>query len=806
MSTLPEDISVETDRNQAEDALRRNAEAFAALVEQAPLGIYTVDSRFRIRNVSVGAMPAFRNVEPLIGRDFGEVMRILWPESFASEAIRIFRHTLETGEPYVSPGLTEKRNDLGAIESYEWQINRLMLADGQYGVVCYYFDTTRLQQAHQAVRESEERIRLAQQVARVGSFEWNIQQRVSEWSPELEMLHGLPPGGFDGTYEAWAAMVHPEDLPKAERTHDEALETGLLEGEWRVVWPDGNIRWVAARGQVFKDGMGRPLRMVGVNLDITPSKKAEEALRQQRERYEFVAEGSDVGFWFCDVPLKDIIWDKRVKNHFWLPPDDRVLTFDEFYAMLHPDDREPTRRAVENSLNNKELYDVEYRTMSPDGRYKWIRAVGRTFYDESGTPIRFDGITQDVTERKQAQESLRQQQERAEFVADASDVGFWFCDLPFDKLIWDKRVKDHFWLPPDADVTIHTFYERLHPEDREPTRRAIEGSIAGNTKYDIEYRTVALDGRQNWIRAIGRTFYDGTGQPTRFDGITMNVTDRKKSDLALSASETRYRELAENLDRQVQARTVELQARNREILRTYESLRTLSTRMMSVQDEERRRIARDLHDSAGQLLVVIDMQLNSLAQDLRQMAPQLNERLEETEGVVKQLQTEIRTTSYLLHPPLLDEAGLYSALNWYVEGLNKRGNVQIALEIAPDFGRLPRDIELVVFRLVQESLANIYRHSGSKTGSICIARDDGTITVEVQDRGKGVPPGKLVEIQSEGSGVGIRGMRERLRQYGGELRIESEREKGTRVWVTIPISPTSIRDEKSRLETKKKTV
>jgi PAS domain-containing protein len=244
MSTPPERIpATATDHNQAEEALRRNAEAFAALVEQSPLGIYTVDSQFRMRNVSAGAMPAFRNVQPLIGRDFGEVMRILWPESFASEAIRIFRHTLETGEPYVSPGLTEKRNDIGAIESYEWQVNRVTLGDGRPGVVCYYFDTTRLQQAHRAVRESEERIRLAQQVARVGSFEWHIQQRVSEWSPELEMLHGLPPGGFDGTYEAWAAMVHPEDLPKAERTHHEALETGLLDGEWRVVWPDGTSRW-----------------------------------------------------------------------------------------------------------------------------------------------------------------------------------------------------------------------------------------------------------------------------------------------------------------------------------------------------------------------------------------------------------------------------------------------------------------------------------------------------------------------------------------------------------------------------------
>jgi PAS domain S-box-containing protein len=148
-----------TEAKRAEEALRRNAETFAALVEQSPLGIYTVDSRFRLRNVSAGARPAFRNVQPLIGRDFAEVMRIVWPEPFASEAISIFRHTLKTGEPYVSPGLTEKRNDTGVIESYEWQVNRVTLADGQYGVVCYFFDSTILQQANLSLRESEERFR-----------------------------------------------------------------------------------------------------------------------------------------------------------------------------------------------------------------------------------------------------------------------------------------------------------------------------------------------------------------------------------------------------------------------------------------------------------------------------------------------------------------------------------------------------------------------------------------------------------------------------------------------------------------------
>jgi two-component system NarL family sensor kinase len=140
-----------------------------------------------------------------------------------------------------------------------------------------------------------------------------------------------------------------------------------------------------------------------------------------------------------------------------------------------------------------------------------------------------------------------------------------------------------------------------------------------------------------------------------------------------------------------------------------------------------------------------------------------------------------------------------------VEGLNKRSDVQIALEITSNFGRLPRDIELVVFRLVQESLANIYRHSGSKTAMIRIARDEGTITVEVQDQGKGIPSEKLVEIQSEGSGVGIRGMRERLRQFSGELRIESG-ESGTRVWVTISIPQTPASRGQSGLEPLKTVV
>ena len=269
MNTLPEDISAETDRKQAEDALRRNAEAFAALVEQAPLGIYTVDSQFRVRNVSAGAMPAFRNVEPLIGRDFGEVMRILWPEAFASEAIRIFRHTLQTGEPYVSPGLTEKRNDIGAIESYEWQVNRVRLGDGQYGVVCYYFDSTRLQQAHQAVRESEERLRTF-----VGATSNVVYRMSADWS-EMRYLDGKAfIADTEESIPTWKdKYIYPEDQRAVMAAIQQAIQSKtIFELEHRVIRADGSLGWIYSRAVPIFDEQFEILEWFGAASDVTQRK------------------------------------------------------------------------------------------------------------------------------------------------------------------------------------------------------------------------------------------------------------------------------------------------------------------------------------------------------------------------------------------------------------------------------------------------------------------------------------------------------------------------------------------------------
>ncbi len=272
---------------------------------------------------------------------------------------------------------------------------------------------------------------------------------------------------------------------------------------------------------------------------------------------------------------------------------------------------------------------------------------------------------------------------------------------------------------------------------------------------------------------------DASGKIIGASKIARNITERKRIERELRESEDRYRTLADALDTQVQFRTQELERRNSE-------LRDLSGRLLESQDLERRHIARELHDSAGQTLAALGMSLARLAKNAGNNPDQFAKDVDDAEALVQHLTQEIRTTSYLLHPPMLDEVGISSALSWYVQGLTERSSLQIDLKVSENMGRLPSEMELLIFRLVQESLTNIHRHSGSKTALIRIERNENSVQVNIEDHGSGMSPERLAEIQSRGTGVGIRGMRERVRHFFGDLVIESDA-SGTKVYATLPL-------------------
>ena len=211
----------------------------------------------------------------------------------------------------------------------------------------------------------------------------------------------------------------------------------------------------------------------------------------------------------------------------------------------------------------------------------------------------------------------------------------------------------------------------------------------------------------------------------------------------------------------------------------------LTANIQRMQDEERRRIARDLHDSVGQLLAALSMNIARVTGESHKLSPDIAKLVTENASLVNQITNEIRTISHLLHPPLLDEVGLPSALRWYTDGFSQRSNIQTTLDIPQQFQRLSPETEIAIFRLVQEGLTNIHRHSGSSSCSIKIVQDADRLRIEVKDSGRGIPKSKQLTLISSG-GVGLRGMQERIRQLGGTLEIKSS-PNGTVIAATLPV-------------------
>ncbi len=295
---------------------------------------------------------------------------------------------------------------------------------------------------------------------------------------------------------------------------------------------------------------------------------------------------------------------------------------------------------------------------------------------------------------------------------------------------------------------------------------------------------LALIGAQYWfippahsLRIVGTAHIIGILAFLSVSSVLMAMGEaRRRHEQVLWAAQR-------ELGAAVKERTVELD-------RTNQNLRDLSARLMQLQDDERRRIARELHDSVGQMLAALGMNLAAVGTDIERLTKTAN-AVNDSAALVQELSREVRTISHLLHPPLLDEAGLASALHWYVEGFAERSKIKVDLEVPADFERLARESETAIFRTVQECLTNIHRHSESPTARIRITASDGHVSVEVEDRGKGIPPEKQFELASTGTpGVGIRGMRERLRQLGGSLDIHSNG-KGTVVVARLPVAVTS---------------
>ncbi len=324
------------------------------------------------------------------------------------------------------------------------------------------------------------------------------------------------------------------------------------------------------------------------------------------------------------------------------------------------------------------------------------------------------------------------------------------------------RFYDFTGAPP-ASANGFGWLDYVHPDDKEKAMAEWMRCVESGANYEAEYRLRSRDGSYRWFRARALPIREDDGKIVKWYGTCSDIQDSKLLEKSI-------RDNALELEKMVDRRTDEL--------------RRLSIRLMTMQDQERRRLARDLHDGLGQELAVAKMVLDKMM--LQKSAQPAEEEWTQASSIVDRAIQQVRSMSHLLHPPLLDEVGLLSALSWYVEGLTKRSGIEISLEVEPhDFPRLSAEVETAVFRIVQEALTNVFRHSEANKVWITLAQKEENIVVAVRDDGKGVDK-RITELQPDSVGVGIGGMKQRAREFGGELRLTNAH-PGTLVELTIPL-------------------
>ena len=304
--------------------------------------------------------------------------------------------------------------------------------------------------------------------------------------------------------------------------------------------------------------------------------------------------------------------------------------------------------------------------------------------------------------------------------------------------------------------------EYMHADDRERSLELWMRCVESGQLYESEYRLRGADGQYRWFRARAVPLKEPDGTVVKWYGTCSDIHDSK-------VLEQSIRESASELERMVDIRTVEL--------------RRLSSRLMTLQDEERRRIAREIHDGLGQELAAAKMILDGIM--AKDSSPSMRQAANDSSQLVDRAIKQVRTISHLLHPPLLDEVGLVSALRWYLEGLSERSGIEVQLEVdPPNLGRLRPELETAIFRIIQEALTNMFRHSGARNGMVSVKEGDGRIAVTVRDDGRGIEE-QVIQLRPESVGVGIGGMRQRVSELGGRLRLANAN-PGTIVEVIVP--------------------
>ena len=501
-------------------------------------------------------------------------------------------------------------------------------------------------------------------------------------------------------------------------------------------WPDDLVKRLQLVAQVFAQALAR--------------KRAGRALRESEERVALAAEAAELGLWVWNIAGDEVWGSPRWRRLFGFTSAERV-GFPQVIQRIHPDDRGTVEREVRRAVAERIDYAGEFRALLPDGTQRWVLSRGRGQADASGTPARMLGAALDITERKRTEEALRTSEARLAAGTELAGLGYYEVDYVGRTCFLDDRFREICGVPADLRDgldPVQFWLEHVQPEDHQllfEERQKLHGGDVD--RIALEYRYLHPAKGQRWLHHSARVAWRSAGGAgIRTFGVLREITEFKRAE---------------------------------------EAARDLSGRLLRAQETERARIAKELHDGLSQNLALLSIELEMFGQRLPKTSGQINARLAEFSRQTKALSAEVHRIAHGLHPAKLTQLGLVVALKGFSREVETAHGIAVRFEARDVPRTLPEDVALCLYRVTQEAIQNVVKHSGADQAQVEVFALGHALHLIITDDGKGFAVGGERDTGS----LGLVSMQERVRLLHGEIAVNSGPGEGTRVEVRVPISP-----------------
>ncbi len=739
-----------TERKQAEEALAEQGLRYKTLMETSADSIYVLNERGDLQEANA----AFLRRRGYTAAEAKGLNVADWDAQWTGEQLQ--ERLQEKLRKVDGDTMFETRHRCknGSVFDVEVSATRVRIG-GQQLFFCVTRDITERKLAEEALHAAHERLGAIIQKAPLAIVAIDSAAMVQMWNPAAERLFGWTEAELVGR------PILPI-IPREDRRQFKKLIAGevleeLRDGlELRRRRKDGSLVDVSFWTAPLRSTRNEIVGTIGMFADITERKLAEDALRTSEGRFRQIAENINEVFWVWTAtpgeprllyvsPAYATIWGRSCESLHSSPQS--------WKEALHPQDKEAVLAKIAD-LDLEKSSDLTYRIVRPDQSIRWIRDRIFPVRDEDGVVFRFAGIAEDITTRKQAEQALRESEERFRELAENINEVFWIWTAPPGKAeclyvspayatIWGRSCESLYSSP-------QSWMEALHPQDQGRVQE--EGERMDFEKIsDWTYRIVRPDQSVRWIRDRIFPVRDGRGAVVRFAGIAEDVTQSKEAE--------------------------------EQVRRANRQMRNLSRRRIQEQEDERRRLSRELHDQIGQSLTAAKINVEVLRTTEN---PALITRIDETIAILDQLLGQVRQISLDLRPPMLDDLGLVPALRSFVDEQGRRASIAVRFSAERIPEKLDPEIQITCFRIAQEAITNAVRHAKATQIEVVLRCSRGKILRLLnRDNGIGFDPQPK---KAQAVDLGLIGIRERAALVGGRVRITSSPGKGTTIDVALPLT------------------